>query len=889
MPADMEVEIDGDVVVAEMMFPPTKFAHPHPVDSVAPPVVAGTLVRAIEDHAFTLLVAPAGSGKTTALSWWAQEVRAWRSSWLRIDRQDDDSQTLAAAMLAAVRAVVPSSGPRLAQVLGDGAQIDPRRLAGAFVSDLAAIGRLAIVLDDLHLVTGRPALDFLEGVLDHLPADCRVVAAARHRPQLRLARRGVRGELAVLGADDLRLDLPAVEAMLAGSGLKDGMLARDVLAHTHGWAAAVRAAVLAAGARRAHAPRHDRALTNIGDDLDAFLREEVFDELPQRLREFLLDTCFLRDLTPAACQEVSGRHDASELLAEVARRGLFVTSVSAAPPALRFHELFSEFLQRRVTAERPPAVLAELRRRAADVSPPGDAIALLVAAGEIDAAAQIASRAGRAQLARSGAPLPVAWLSHFDEAARERHPWLGLLTGLADNAAGRMAEGREALAPALEGLKRNGDQIGARHAALALAESCLGLGDVDRAGQLLTGLLAEQLPPDDRIKALVTRVWFDFFAMNWDGVDAGLAEAFDLSLGSASGVGRRTLALGLSTELLFSGHGPAWLEANAGAVADRLDSDLSLPAAAVRVVVAGAALLRGDLKAVAREIEVAAALAREFGGLGWLDLALDRVRLGLALATGDHPTVDVVTATAEKQIASSSVHHQERAMYAYALARSLWIRDRRSEVAEVRHRFLRAVSSADRPDTLVADGVIAALVARHEGRAEDAERRLQVVLEVHRDVRFCVLTGVPDIELAELHLAGGDESRALRHAREGLRTLTERQALGVLLLDGPDAHLDLFVRCVHSGIHAAVIQQLLDAVRSRPARGVLVHDSGETLTAREVEVLRCVVRGDSNRAIASALFIGERTVKSHMTSLMRKLGVASRTQAAARARELGLG
>ncbi|MCZ7535628.1 MAG: LuxR C-terminal-related transcriptional regulator [Acidimicrobiia bacterium] len=60
------------------------------------------------------------------------------------------------------------------------------------------------------------------------------------------------------------------------------------------------------------------------------------------------------------------------------------------------------------------------------------------------------------------------------------------------------------------------------------------------------------------------------------------------------------------------------------------------------------------------------------------------------------------------------------------------------------------------------------------------------------------------------------------------------------------------------------------------------------MTAREVEVLQRVVAGDSNSEAGRALFIGERTVKTHMTSILRKLEVTSRTQAVARARDLGI-
>jgi ATP/maltotriose-dependent transcriptional regulator MalT len=72
-------------------------------------------------------------------------------------------------------------------------------------------------------------------------------------------------------------------------------------------------------------------------------------------------------------------------------------------------------------------------------------------------------------------------------------------------------------------------------------------------------------------------------------------------------------------------------------------------------------------------------------------------------------------------------------------------------------------------------------------------------------------------------------------------------------------------------------------------RPVAVPDTGATLTPREVEVLRLVVAGCSNRAIAEELVISEWTVKSHLTRIYRKLDVSSRTKAIARARELGLG
>ncbi|MBI2953357.1 MAG: response regulator transcription factor [Chloroflexi bacterium] len=67
-----------------------------------------------------------------------------------------------------------------------------------------------------------------------------------------------------------------------------------------------------------------------------------------------------------------------------------------------------------------------------------------------------------------------------------------------------------------------------------------------------------------------------------------------------------------------------------------------------------------------------------------------------------------------------------------------------------------------------------------------------------------------------------------------------------------------------------------------------VPDTGETLTIREIEVLRLIAQGASNQQITEQLVVTEHTVKTHVTSILRKLNVTSRTQAAARARDLGI-
>ena len=82
--------------------------------------------------------------------------------------------------------------------------------------------------------------------------------------------------------------------------------------------------------------------------------------------------------------------------------------------------------------------------------------------------------------------------------------------------------------------------------------------------------------------------------------------------------------------------------------------------------------------------------------------------------------------------------------------------------------------------------------------------------------------------------------------------------------------------------------QLSPEAAARLVREVRAPESPETLTEREVEVLRHVARGRANKEIARELHLGEQTVKTHVSSILGKLGVPSRTQAALYAVKVGL-
>lgn len=171
------------------------------------------------------------------------------------------------------------------------------------------------------------------------------------------------------------------------------------------------------------------------------------------------------------------------------------------------------------------------------------------------------------------------------------------------------------------------------------------------------------------------------------------------------------------------------------------------------------------------------------------------------------------------------------------------------------------LAAATRPDVVLMDLKMPVL----DGVA--ATRRLRVQ---HPDIRIVALTTFEDDELVFECLRAG--------------------AVGYLLKDAP---IDRLVEAVlaaargESVLQPSVASKVL-AELSRLASAAPAANELSKLSERERDVLRLIARGASNKEIAAALFLAEGTVKNHVTSILDKLEVGDRTQAALRARELGL-
>mgnify|MGYP001193105423 CR=1 FL=1 len=366
----------------------------------------------------TLVVAPAGFGKSTLVAQWllgaawavARELggKARRVlpasppgpvAWLTLDEHDQDSLQVLAYMAGAIARAAPGALATSLPLLGAAEPPPAYVIVQALLVDLSALpGGLTLVLDDYHLVTAEPVHRIVAYLLRHLPGTCRLVVVSRSDPPLPLARLRAEQRLVELRAGELRLTEAETGALLRL--LLGATPAAEVVAALHqqteGWAIALQLAALAH--MEGHTPR--RAQTTSARQIAEYLADEVFDRQPAAVRRALLALAvperFCAELGAALLGAPGELAEAEGLLEQLVRANLFLIALDHEGRWYRFHHLFRDLLLRRLRLAEGPEALRTLRLRAAgwlaEAGLVEEAVRLYQAAGADDAAADLVER-----------------------------------------------------------------------------------------------------------------------------------------------------------------------------------------------------------------------------------------------------------------------------------------------------------------------------------------------------------------------------------------------------------------------------------------------------------------------------------------------------------------
>jgi len=275
----------------------------------------------------TLVTGPAGSGKSTLLAQWAaDDTRPF--AWLSLDADDRDPARLWPHLVGAVRTVDPRVGAASSDLVG-ARSVD--ELVVALAAELEELRPFVLVVDGWQALGCGPSAESLLALVQQAPDTVQIVVASRSLPRTALERMRVAGELAEVGADDLRLTeeetaelARALEMLLTSRGLA------DLDERAEGWVAGVQLLLR---------DPHGSGLR----DVLAFLRSSVLDELPMETQRFLRRTSILDRLTGPLCDEVAQTTGSNGLLAELDDAGLFLVEVDGTHE-YRYNRLFADAL-----------------------------------------------------------------------------------------------------------------------------------------------------------------------------------------------------------------------------------------------------------------------------------------------------------------------------------------------------------------------------------------------------------------------------------------------------------------------------------------------------------------------------------------------------------------
>lgn len=374
-------ELGRPLLLAKTMVPPVR------PDTVNRPHLLAGLERA--GTPITVVVAPAGWGKTTLLAQFAG-AQSHPVGWLTLDATDDDHHRFWAYLIMSLRragANVGESALAALQVPG----LDPVEIAlPRLLNDLAETDqRCTVILDDFHLAADPLIGEELEYLIAYLPQGARVVVGSRIDPPLPLALWRGRGLLTEIRADHLRFgEDEAARLMASETSIRlDSRQSRELVERTEGWVAGLQ--LIAMAVRGASDPVG--RLAGIGGDhghLIDYVTSEVLSSFTDEQRDLLLRGSVLDRLSGSLCDIALDIEGSARILEDLARADPFVSRLDNG--WYRVHAIVRDALRRRFTQDDEHGPEGVLRKAAGWYLERGDfeaGIRHLIEAGVHDEAA----------------------------------------------------------------------------------------------------------------------------------------------------------------------------------------------------------------------------------------------------------------------------------------------------------------------------------------------------------------------------------------------------------------------------------------------------------------------------------------------------------------------
>ena len=867
-----------------------------------------------------LISSPAGFGKTTLVSEWLAGNKL-PVAWLSLDEGDNDLTRFLTYLVAALQTLSLSKVEGIAPKIGEGilgALQSPQSpsteaLLTNLLNEITVIpDNFILILDDYHVIDSKPVEEALTFLLKHLPPQMHLVISTREDPHLPLARLRARGQLTELRVADLRFT-PAEASEFLNTVMDLKLSADDITvleARTEGWIAGLQLAAISMQGNQEPAS-FIKSFTGSHHYVLDYLLEEVLHKQSEDVQTFLLQTSILDRLSGTLCESVllDPAGSGQETLEYLEHANLFIIPLDNERHWYRYHHLFRDLLRQRFGK---PEEFAELHKRASkwyeENNDLGAAFEHAISAGDYFLAAGLAESAWQSMDGSFQTATWLKWVKKLPGELIRPRPVLSTQIGLAFMDAGNPQASESHLQEAEQLL--NGSvggmvvvdkaQLQPLPAMIALARAYNAQVQGDLAATVKYAELALQIIPEDdfirRAQATITLESTQWTRGNLESARSALDDwmnsmqkvgNFTFVVASAFAVSDILVDLGRLSEaervykdalLLASQHGPE---------AEHITAHHHL----------GLYMIyrqRGEDTLAAHHLKRAAELGPQNTLVDW-QYRWHVAQSQLKEAAGDLETALTLLDVAKRVYIQSPIPdlrpiealkariHLKQGLpdkaRRWAAERGLSLVDEVSYLHEFEHLTLARLE--------IANPLVNALLVRLLQAAE-TQKRQGSVLEI-----LLVQTLAHNAQ-GNLPLALATLERALILAEpEGyLRIFVDEGEPMRLLIS--DFRSQIQSRSGGQGHQLSGYLNKILAAFSQPEALVQSTTSGrkpemiEPLSQRELEVLRLIALGLSNREIGERLFLALSTVKGHARLIFDKLQVQSRTEAVARARELDL-
>ncbi|MBW7473928.1 LuxR C-terminal-related transcriptional regulator [Paenibacillus oenotherae] len=870
----------------------------------------------------SLISASAGFGKTTLVSEWLSGCGR-RAAWLSLDDGDNDPARFLTYLCAALQTAGVNIGEGVFAALQSPGSPSMKSILTVLLNEITALPHhFVLVLDDYHVIDAKPVDDALAFVLERMPDQMHLVIATREDPRIPLARLRARGQLNELRVTDLRFS-PSEAAGFLNGVMNLNLSAEDIArleTRTEGWIAGLQ---LAAISMQGHtdAASFIHSFTGSHRFVLDYLVEEVLQRQSEQVQTFLLRTSILDRLCGPLCDAVlrseaeaaepgsaedfspvslsplsSGSQplgpfaSGQEVLEYLETANLFIVPLDNERRWYRYHHLFADLLRQRLqqSAASAEEEAAGLHLRASvwyeEDGLEIEAFKHAAAANDVDRAARLMEGGGMPLFFRGAAGPVLSWLESLRPSVLNAEPSLlvayasVLLFASQINGVEQKLQSAEAALQGAELDDKNRDLVGhiaAIRATLAVSQHQLEAIIVQSQRAL------EYLHPDN-LPVRTATTWTLGYAYQLQGDRAAATRAFTEAISTSQAIGHFIITIMAATGLgnLQEAENQLQLASATYRQVLQLAGDPPLPVACeAHLGLARIGYQWNDLESAEQHWQQSDQLAQQIE-------STDRFIAGevflstMKLAGGDTSGAAATLAKTSQLARQHNFMHQMPEIAA-AQVMALLRLGNLEEADRLAGTYGLPLSQARvhlaRGDAMAALAVLEPLLRQAEAKGWENERLKAMVLQA-----------------VALH-AHGETGKAARLLGDVL-ALAEPGGFIRIFVDEGDPMAELLHAAAAQGIMPDYTGRLLAACKAgegknegqaslRPApAGSLI----EPLSGRELEILQLIAQGLSNDEISSRLFLALSTVKGHNRNIYGKLQVLRRTEAVARARELGL-